>query len=62
MHIAAAWRDPARWTERIPGQPAVAAVVAWVLAAQVWDLPQAFLAPWAALLGAHATRLPDLPP
>ena len=33
----------------------VAAVVAWVLASQVFALPQAFLAPWAALLVVHAT-------
>jgi uncharacterized membrane protein YgaE (UPF0421/DUF939 family) len=33
----------------------VAAVAAWVLASQVFDLPQAFLAPWAALLVVHAT-------
>jgi len=33
----------------------VAAVVAWVLAARVFELPQAFLAPWSALLVVHAT-------
>jgi uncharacterized membrane protein YccC len=32
-----------------------AAVIAWVLAAVVLDLPQPFLAPWAALLVVHAT-------
>ncbi len=33
----------------------VAAVIAWVLASQTFDLPQPFLAPWAALLVVHAT-------
>ena len=33
----------------------VAAVVAWVLAVYVFDIEQAFLAPWAALLTGHAT-------
>ena len=33
----------------------LAAVVAWVIAASVLDLPQPFLAPWAALLVVHAT-------
>lgn len=32
-----------------------AAVVAWVIAAEVLDLPQPFLAPWSALLVVHAT-------
>jgi len=32
-----------------------AAVVSWVLAAQVFGLPQAFLAPWAAMLTVHAS-------
>jgi uncharacterized membrane protein YgaE (UPF0421/DUF939 family) len=34
---------------------AVAAVVAWLLAVEVFSLPQPFLAPWAALLTVHAT-------
>lgn len=33
----------------------LATVIAWVLAAQVFDLEQAYLAPWAALLTVHAT-------
>ena len=33
----------------------LAAVTAWVIAASVLDLPQPFLAPWAALLVVHAT-------
>ena len=33
----------------------LAAVAAWVIAASVLDLPQPFLAPWAALLVVHAT-------
>jgi hypothetical protein len=53
---AAAWRDPVWWTDLIQlAKTAVAAVVAWVVAAQVFGLPQAFLAPWAALLVVHAT-------
>jgi uncharacterized membrane protein YgaE (UPF0421/DUF939 family) len=49
-------RDPVRWTELIQlVKTAVAAVLAWVLASQVLGLPQAFLAPWAALLVVHAT-------
>ena len=49
-------RDPVRWSEVLQlVKTVVAAVVAWVLAAQVFDLPQAFLAPWAALLVVHAT-------
>ena len=34
---------------------AFATVIAWVLAAQVFNLEQAYLAPWAALLTVHAT-------
>jgi uncharacterized membrane protein YccC len=49
-------RDPVWWTSVIQlAKTAVAAVVAWVLASQVFALPQAFLAPWAALLVVHAT-------
>jgi len=32
-----------------------AAVLAWILAVRVFDIPQPFLAPWAALLTVHAT-------
>jgi uncharacterized membrane protein YgaE (UPF0421/DUF939 family) len=49
-------RDPVRWTAVLQlVKTVVAAVVAWVLAAQVFELPQAFLAPWSALLVVHAT-------
>jgi uncharacterized membrane protein YgaE (UPF0421/DUF939 family) len=49
-------RDPVWWTSVIQlVKTAVAAVLAWVLAAEVFSLPQAFLAPWAALLVVHAT-------
>jgi uncharacterized membrane protein YgaE (UPF0421/DUF939 family) len=49
-------RDPVRWTEVLQlVKTVVAAVAAWVLAARVFELPQAFLAPWAALLVVHAT-------
>ncbi|HSJ19238.1 MAG TPA: FUSC family protein [Nocardioidaceae bacterium] len=49
-------RDPVAWTEVIQVlKTVVAAVVAWVVAAIVFDLPQPFLAPWAALLVVHAT-------
>jgi hypothetical protein len=49
-------RDPLKWTALIQlVKTAVAAVVAWVIASQVLHLPQAFLAPWSALLVVHAT-------
>jgi uncharacterized membrane protein YgaE (UPF0421/DUF939 family) len=49
-------RDPVGWTEVIQVlKTVVAAVAAWVVAAIVFDLPQPFLAPWAALLVVHAT-------
>ena len=49
-------RDPVRWSEVLQlVKTVVAAVLAWVLASRVFDLPQAFLAPWAALLVVHAT-------
>ena len=48
--------DPVAWTGLIQlVKTVVASVVAWVLAAQVFSLPQAFLAPWSALLVVHAT-------
>lgn len=37
------------------GKTVIAAVIAWVLAVRVFDLGQAFMAPWAALLTVHAT-------
>lgn len=49
-------RDPVAWTEGIQiVKTVVAAVAAWVIAKQVFELPQPFLAPWAALLVVHAT-------
>lgn len=49
-------RDPVAWTEVLQlVKTVVAAVVAWVVAAEVFDLPQPFLAPWGALLVVHAT-------
>jgi uncharacterized membrane protein YgaE (UPF0421/DUF939 family) len=54
--LAAAVRDPLRWTDTIQLVKIVlAAVVAWWIAYQVLDLPQAFLAPWSALLVVHST-------
>ncbi len=48
--------DPVSWTEVLQlVKTVVAAVVAWVIATYVFDLPQAFLAPWSALLVVHAT-------
>ena len=49
-------RDPLKWTGLIQlTKTAVAAVAAWVVASQVLQLPQAFLAPWSALLVVHST-------
>src|SRR5215207_6048595 len=49
-------RDPVWWTTALQILKTVAAaVVAWVLAVYVFDIQQAFLAPWAALLTDHAT-------
>jgi cell shape-determining protein MreD len=54
--VRANLRDPVKWTEVIQLlKTVVAAVVAWVLASQTFGLPQAFLAPWSALLVVHAT-------
>ena len=48
--------DPVWWNDVLQlGKTVLAAVVAWVLAASVLDLPQPFLAPWSALLVVHAT-------
>ena len=50
------WRDPVFWSEVIQlVKTAAAAVVAWLLATRVFELPQSFLAPWAALLVVHST-------
>jgi uncharacterized membrane protein YgaE (UPF0421/DUF939 family) len=55
-YVRSGSRNPVVWTELIQlVKTAVAAVTAWILAAQVFDLPQAFLAPWAALLVVHST-------
>src|SRR4051812_2185479 len=49
-------RDPVAWTDFIQlVKTVVAAVAAWILANDVFGLPQAFLAPWSALLVVHAT-------
>ena len=49
-------RDPVMWTGVSQLlKTALATVIAWVLAAQVFGLEQAYLAPWAALLTVHAT-------
>ncbi|HEX6246919.1 MAG TPA: aromatic acid exporter family protein [Nocardioidaceae bacterium] len=49
-------QDPVAWTEALQiAKTVLAAVTAWVIARQVFDLPQPFLAPWAALLTVHAT-------
>jgi uncharacterized membrane protein YgaE (UPF0421/DUF939 family) len=54
--IAARLRDPLLWTDTLQLiKTAAAAVIAWVLAKEVFGLPQPFLAPWAALLTIHAT-------
>jgi uncharacterized membrane protein YccC len=54
--LAARLRDPLLWTETLQlVKTAAAAVIAWVLAQEVFGLPQPFLAPWAALLTIHAT-------
>ncbi len=44
------------WNDLIQlGKSVAAAVIAWVLAAEVLELSQSFLAPWSALLVVHAT-------
>lgn len=49
-------RDPTVQSDLLlVGKTTVAAVASWVLAAQVFGLPQAFLAPWAAMLTVHAS-------
>jgi uncharacterized membrane protein YccC len=63
-HRVARWRqrvddrlgDPIWWNDVLQlVKTVLAAVAAWVIAAGVLDLPQPFLAPWAALLVVHAT-------
>ncbi len=49
-------KDPIFWNDVVQlVKTVVAAVIAWVVAASVLELPQPFLAPWAALLVVHAT-------
>src|SRR6201985_4036303 len=49
-------RDPVMWASASQvGKTVIAAVVAWVLAVDVFHLAQAFMAPWAALLTVQAT-------
>jgi uncharacterized membrane protein YgaE (UPF0421/DUF939 family) len=49
-------RDPVAWTTALQlVKTVVAAVLAWVLAAEVLNLPQPFLAPWSAMLVVHFT-------
>jgi len=49
-------REPATQTDLVQILKAVvAAVAAWLLAVEVFELAQPFLAPWAALLTVHAT-------
>lgn len=48
--------DPIWWNDVLQlAKTVLAAVVAWVIAASLLELPQPFLAPWAALLVVHAT-------
>jgi uncharacterized membrane protein YgaE (UPF0421/DUF939 family) len=55
-HLRDVLHDPMSWIEWLQlAKTVVAAVIAWLLAAQVFGLPQSFLAPWAALLVVHAT-------
>jgi uncharacterized membrane protein YgaE (UPF0421/DUF939 family) len=50
------WNDPVAWTDLLQlVKTVIAVVVAWVVAVHVFDLPQAFLAPWSALLVVHST-------
>ncbi|MCW2739422.1 aromatic acid exporter family protein [Nocardioides sp.] len=48
--------DPIWWNDVLQlAKTVLAAVAAWVIASSLLDLPQPFLAPWAALLVVHAT-------
>ena len=48
--------DPIWWNDCLQlAKTVLAAVAAWIIASSVLDLPQPFLAPWAALLVVHAT-------
>jgi uncharacterized membrane protein YgaE (UPF0421/DUF939 family) len=49
-------RDPVTWASASQlAKTVIAAVIAWVLAVNVFHLAQAFMAPWAALLTVQAT-------
>lgn len=49
-------QDPIFWNDQVQlAKTVAAAVIAWVVATSVLDLPQPFLAPWSALLVVHAT-------
>ena len=50
VHDPVLWNDVTQLVKTV-----LAAVLAWVLATEVFSLPQPFLAPWAALLVVHAT-------
>jgi uncharacterized membrane protein YccC len=54
--MAGKWRDPVFWSDVTQlAKTVVAGVVAWVIAGEVLELSQSFLAPWAALLVVHST-------
>lgn len=54
--LGATVHDPIAWNDVLQlVKTAVAAVIAWVVAAETLGLPQPFLAPWSALLVVHAT-------
>jgi uncharacterized membrane protein YgaE (UPF0421/DUF939 family) len=55
-HLSETASDPRFWTSSIQlAKTAVAAVLAWMVASDLVGLPQAFLAPWAALLVVNTT-------
>src|ERR687898_2507587 len=48
--------DPIWWNDVLQlAKTFLAALTAWIIAANLLDLPQPFLAPWSALLVVHAT-------
>ena len=54
--VEARAKDPIFWNDVLQlCKTAFAATAAWIVAASLLDLPQPFLAPWAALLVVHAT-------
>jgi uncharacterized membrane protein YccC len=49
-------KAPVFWSDAVQlVKTVIAGVLAWVIASEVLDLPQSFLAPWAALLVVHST-------